>query len=71
MACQTPQDLNLYFVVEKKKKKSIDVEIQVGYWVVKNHLQDYKIYAMVICMFHEDFLNSLLQLPKKIHVQHT
>jgi hypothetical protein len=63
MACRTPHDLNLYFVVEKKKKKSIDVEIQVGYWVVKNHSQDYKIYATMICMFDKDFLNSLLQPP--------
>ncbi len=64
MACRTLHDLNLYFVVEKKKEKSIDVEIQVGYWVVKNHLQDYKIYATMICMFDKDFLNSLLQPPK-------
>jgi hypothetical protein len=28
------------------------------------NLQDYKIYAMVICMFDEDFLNNVLQPPK-------
>jgi hypothetical protein len=46
--------------------KSIDVEyqVQVGYWVANNHLQDYKIYATVICMFDEDFFNSLLQPPR-------
>ncbi len=46
--------------------KSIDVEyqIQVGYWATRNHLQDYKIYVTVICMFDENFLNSLLQPPR-------
>jgi hypothetical protein len=40
MACQTPQDLDLYPIVKKKEMKSIDVEyqIQVGYWVARNHL---------------------------------
>jgi len=62
MACWTPQDLNLYPIVKKKEMKSINAKyhIQIGYWVVRNHLHDYKIYAMVICMFDEDFLNNLL-----------
>jgi hypothetical protein len=40
MACPTPQDLDLYHVVEKKEMKSINVEyqVQVGYWATKNHL---------------------------------
>jgi hypothetical protein len=29
MAYQTPQDLDLYLVIEKKEMKSIDVEYQV------------------------------------------
>ncbi len=66
MAYRTPHDLDLYFVVRKNEMKSIDVEyqVQVGYWVAKNHLQDYKIYETMICMFDEDFLNSLLQPPR-------
>jgi len=62
MACPTPQDLDLYHVVEKKEMKSINVEyqVQVGYWATKNHLEDYKIYVIVICMFDENFLNNLL-----------
>jgi hypothetical protein len=62
MACRTPQDLNLNLVVEKKKMKPINAkyQVQVGYWAVRNHLQDYKIYVMVICMFDEGFLNNLL-----------
>jgi hypothetical protein len=46
----------------KKEMKSIDVEyqLQVGFWASKNHLQDYKIYVIVICMFDEDFLNILV-----------
>jgi hypothetical protein len=63
MACQTSQNLDLYLVVEKKKTKSINVEyqVQVRYWVARNHLHDYKIYVIVIFMFDEDFFNSLLQ----------
>jgi hypothetical protein len=62
MAYRTPQNLDLYPIVGKKEMKSIDVEyeIQIGYWATRNHLQDYKIYATMICMFDEDFLNNLL-----------
>ncbi len=65
MACRTPQDLDLYPVVEKKEMKSINAkyQVQVGYWVARNNLQDYKIYATMICMFDEDYLNSLPQPP--------
>jgi hypothetical protein len=44
MACQTFQDLDLYPIVKKKKMKSIDAEyqVQVGYWVARNHLQTTK-----------------------------
>jgi hypothetical protein len=40
-----------------------EYQVQVGYWTTRNHLQEYKIYAMVICMcmFDEDFMNNLLQ----------
>jgi hypothetical protein len=40
MACWTPQDLDLYPIVEKKEMKSIDVkyQVQVEYWAAKNHL---------------------------------
>jgi hypothetical protein len=43
--------------------KFIDVvyQVKVGYWAQRNFLLDYKIYATVICMFNEDFLNSLRQ----------
>ncbi len=63
MACQALQDLDLYLIVEKKEMKPIDAkyQVQVGYWAIRNHLQDYKIYVMVICMFDEGFLNKLLQ----------
>lgn len=35
----------------------------MGYWVGKNDLQDYKIYAIVICMFDKDFLDDIQQVP--------
>jgi hypothetical protein len=64
MACQTPQDLDLYLVVKKKEMKSINAkyQIQVRYWIAMNHLQDYKICPTMIYMFDKDFFNSLLKL---------
>ncbi len=61
MPCWTPKDLDLYLKVGKKEMKFIDVEyqVQVGYWVGKNGLQDYKIYAIMICMFNKDFLTNI------------
>jgi hypothetical protein len=61
MPCHTPKDLDLYPKVGNKEIKFINAEykIKVGYWVGKNGLQDYKIYAIIICMFDEDFLNNL------------
>lgn len=55
MPCWTPRDLDMYPEVEKKEMKFIDAEyqVQLGYWVGKNNLQDYKIYAIVICMFEK------------------
>jgi hypothetical protein len=46
-----------------KKVKSINAkyQLQVGYWAARNHFQGYKIYATMICMFDEEFLNNLLQ----------
>ncbi len=43
--------------------KNVDAEYQakVGYQASSNHLQDYKIYGMVIKMFIPKFLNSLRQ----------
>jgi len=63
MPCQTPKDLDLYPKVGKKEMKFINAEyqVQVGYWARKNGLQDYKIYAIVICMFDENFFNDLQQ----------
>lgn len=66
MPCQTPKDLDLYLEVGKKEMKFINAKypIQVGYWARKNGLQDYKFYAIVICMFDENFLNNLRQAPR-------
>jgi hypothetical protein len=65
MACQTPQDLNFYHVVEKKDMKSIDAiyQVEVGYWAQKNFLQDYKIYVMVIYM--QGLSQQLMTTTKK------
>jgi hypothetical protein len=54
--------LRLVPYYQKKEMKFIDAkyQIQVGYWVARNHLKDYKIYAIMICMFDEDFFNNSL-----------
>ncbi len=61
--CRTLQDLEFYPLVERREMKSIDVQfqIEVGYWVSLNHLQDYKIYGTMIKMFCLKFLNILWQ----------
>jgi hypothetical protein len=58
---KTPKNLNLYPKVGKKEMKFIDAkyQVEVEYWVGKNGLQDYKIYAIMIYMFDEIFLNNL------------
>jgi hypothetical protein len=58
--------LDLYPYVQKNKLKNIDIEFQaeVGYWAFINHLQDYKIYVIVIKMLILEFLNSLPQPPR-------
>jgi hypothetical protein len=58
MAC--PQDLDLYPIIKKKEMKSINAkyQVQVGYWVARNHLQDYKIYVTTICMFDKNTINK-------------
>jgi hypothetical protein len=40
-------------------------EIQVGYYVVKNHLKDYKIYATMICMFDFYFFQQFIIASKR------
>jgi hypothetical protein len=60
---RTPLDLDLYPSIKKRQLKSVDGEFQakVGYWVSINHLQDYKIYGIMIKMFIPQFLSSLPQ----------
>jgi hypothetical protein len=47
----------------KKKLKNVDAkfQVEVRYWAFTNHLQDYKIYGIVIEMFKTKFLFSFLQ----------
>jgi len=53
----------LYPSIQKRKQKSVNAEFQakVKYWAFINHLQDYKIYLIVIKMFNLEFLSSLSQ----------
>jgi hypothetical protein len=43
--------------------KSIDAKynVKMGYLALKNNVQEYKVYAIVIWMFNLDFVNNLQQ----------
>jgi len=40
----TPQDLDLYLVMDHKQMKAIDADynVRMGYWAYKNNMQKYK-----------------------------
>jgi hypothetical protein len=50
MHARTPQDLDLYPVVDNKQMKVIDADysVKMGYWALKNNVQEYKMYITVI-----------------------
>jgi hypothetical protein len=62
----TPRYLYLYLVVDYKHMKVIDVDynVGVGYWALRNNMQEYKVYVIVIQMFNSDFVNNLQQAPE-------
>ncbi len=64
--CRTPPNLDLYLSIQKKKLKNVNPKFQakVGYQTCINHLQDYKIYVIVIKMFIPEFLSNLPQPPR-------
>jgi hypothetical protein len=39
--------------------KTIDYSVRVGYWALRNNVQEYKVYVTVIWMFDLDFVNDL------------
>jgi hypothetical protein len=43
--------------------KMIDAEygVRMGYWALRNNVQEYKVYATIIRMFDTDFVNNLKQ----------
>ncbi len=63
MHARTLQDLDLYPIVDHKHMKAIDAyySVRVGYWVLKNNVQEYKVYVTVIQMFDWNFENDLRQ----------
>jgi len=46
--------------------KAIDANysVSVGYWALRNNVQEYKVYVTVIWMFDVDFVNNLQQVPR-------
>jgi hypothetical protein len=45
MFIKTPQNLDLYLAVDKKYMKTIDANysVRVGYWALRNNVQEYKV----------------------------
>jgi hypothetical protein len=64
MLAGTPQNLDLYLVMDHKHMKAIDANynVRVGYWASKNNVQEYKIYVTMIHMFNLEFVNHLQQV---------
>jgi len=46
--------------------KAIDANysVSVGYWALRNIVQEYKVYVTVIWMFNVNFVNNLRQVPR-------
>ncbi len=53
-----------FYRQKRAKKCRCRDQTKVGYWASFNHLQDYKIYGMVIKMFTPKVLNKLRQPPR-------
>ncbi len=64
MPTRIPRDLDLYPVVDHRYMKAIDANytVKVGYWALKNNVQEYKVYVTMIWMFDADFVNNLRQV---------
>jgi hypothetical protein len=56
MLTKTLQDLDLYSTMDHTQMKAIDVNysVRVGYWALRNNVQEYKVYVIVIWMFNLD-----------------
>ncbi len=50
MFVRTPPNLDLYPIVDQRQMKMIDAKynVRVGYWALRNKVQEYKVYAIVI-----------------------
>jgi len=61
MAIRTLGDLHMCPAMDRRQMKIIDAEynVRVGYLALKKNMKEYKVYAIVICMFDIDFVNNL------------
>jgi hypothetical protein len=50
MPARILRNLDLYPIVDQRQMKAIDANysVRVGYWALRNNMQEYKIYAIVI-----------------------
>jgi hypothetical protein len=61
MLARIPQNLDMYLEMDCRHMKAIDANynVRVGYWALKNNMQEYKVYVTKIWMFDSDFVNNL------------
>ncbi len=68
MLVKTPQNLDLYLEMDHRYMKTIhtNYSVRVGYWALKNNVQEYKVYVIMIQIFNKYFMNNLRQAPRII-----
>ncbi len=63
MPIRTLRNLDLYLAMDQIEIKAINVDydVRVEYWILKNQVHVYKVYAIVKWMFDPNFVNNLWQ----------
>jgi hypothetical protein len=46
------------------KAMDANYNVRMGYWALRNNVQEYKVYVIVIWMFDANFVNNLRQVPR-------
>jgi hypothetical protein len=66
MLARTLQNLDLYLEMNHRQMKTMHAyySVRMGYWALKNNLQEYKVYVIMIWIFDSNFMNNLRQAPR-------
>ncbi len=65
MPAITPRDLDMYPTMDQRQMKVIDAyyNVRVGYGALRNNVQEYEVYVIMIRMFDSNYVNNLRQAP--------